>query len=698
MRLLRRFPYALLVTVVSLAVLAPGADPLGAEEGMWTFDNPPTKILKERYGFEPTPQWLEHLRLSSARLNDGGSGSFVSGDGLVLTNHHVASGQIEKLSTKEKNLTELGFHARTLAEEPKCPDLEVNVLVSTENVTDRIQKARSGAKSEYGALKARTAAIASLEKESLDKTGLRSDVVTLYNGSEYWLYRYKRYTDVRLVFAPEFQAAFFGGDPDNFTYPRHDLDFSILRVYENDKPAATPHHLKWNSKGAAENELVFVSGHPGGTERLKTMAQLELNRDHYYPWLLNTFQRRLAVLRQYGERGPEQARQAQGLVFGVENSVKAISGEYQGLKTPDVLAGKRKDEEAFRAAVNANPEWKKRYGGAWDSIALAQEKKVADIGTALYSMARLSSLAMEIVRYGSELQRPDADRLEGFHDSQLESLKFRLTSPAPVYPELDEALLTDAWSQALERRGPNDPYIKAALQGRSPKDVAHEVTSGTKLGDAGYRKSLIEGGQRAIAASDDPFIVLARRVAPITRDQTIRTEQEIESVESAAEELLGQARFAVYGKSMHPDATFTLRLSYGTVSGYPMNGTVAPWKTTFHGLYDRALGFGMKPPYNLSARFAERKDRLDLTTPLNFVLSADIIGGNSGSPVVNRAGEIVGLVFDGNIESLVGNFVYDAQRARTVAVHTGAITEALRKLYDASALADTLEGTAAGSR
>ena len=521
-------------------------------------------------------------------------------------------------------------------------------------------------------------------------------MVTLYQGGEYWLYRYKRYTDVRLVFAPESQAAFFGGDPDNFTYPRHDLDFSILRVYENDKPAATPHHLKWNSTGAVENELVFVSGHPGGTERLKTISQLEFSRDHYYPWSLNTLQRRLAALRKYGERGPDQARQAQGLVFQVENSVKALSGEYQGLKTPDVLAPRLKDEEALRAAVNANPEWKKLYGGAWDSITLLQEKKVTEIGTSLYSLARLSSLALDVVRYGSELQRPDADRLDGFHDSQLESLKFRLTSPAPVYPELDEALLTDAWSQVLERRGPDDPYIKAALQGRSPQEVAREVTAGTKLGDAAYRKSLLEGGQKAIVVSDDPFIALARRVVPILREQVTRTERDIESAESAAEEFLGQARFAVYGKRINPDATFTLRLSYGTVAGYPMNGTVAPWKTTFHGLYDRALGFGMKPPYNLSARLAERKDRIDLTTPLNFVLSADIIGGNSGSPVVNRAGEIVGLVFDGNIESLVGNFVYDAQRARTIAVHTRAITEALRKVYDAGRLADALEGTGRG--
>ena len=662
-----------------------------AEEGMWTFDNPPLQQLKERYGFTPTKEWLDRLRLASVRLNDGGSGSFVSADGLLLTNHHVARGQIQKLSTAGRDLIASGFYARTHGEELECPDLELNVLVSMEDVTAAVQREVAG-KADQDAQKARQAVMARLSKESQDATGLRSDIVTLYHGGEYWLYRYKRYTDVRLVFAPEQQAAFFGGDPDNFTYPRHDLDFTLLRAYENGRPASTPHHLRVQPKGATNGDLVFVSGHPGQTERLKTMAQLEFNRDHYYPWLLETFERRLRTLRKYAEGGPERARQAEDLRLSLENSMKAISGEHAGLENPEAMTAKGKDEAAFRERVNSRPEWKKLYGGAWDAIALAQEKKVAELGTSLYSLARLSSLALDIVRYAAETARPDADRLPGFHDAQLESLKFRLLSPAPVYPELDEVLLADAWAQMLERRGPKDPYVAAALGGRSPGDVAKEVTSGTRLGDPAFRKALIEGGEAAVNASTDPFVALARRVAPIAREQTLRTQREIQAAEAAAAELLGQARFAIYGRTLSPDATFTLRLAYGTISGYPMNGTQAPPKTTFHGLYDRAYGFQMKGPYALPPRYVDRKDRLDLATPLNFVNTCDIIGGNSGSPVVNRDGELVGLIFDGNIESLVSSFMYDIERSRAVAVDAAAIVHVLRVLYDAGALADELEG------
>ncbi len=696
----RRLVFALLIVPLLLILPAPGGVVSGSspisgsseDEGMWTLDNPPARDLKERYGFVATPEWLEHLRLASVRLNDGGSGSFVSADGLLLTNHHVARGQLQKLSTEKRDLIRDGFYAPTQPHELKCPDLEMNVLVSMEDVTARVLAAVTSGMSDDEALKARKAETARLEKESLDRTGLRSQMVSLYHGGEYWLYRYKRYTDVRLVFAPERQAAFFGGDPDNFTYPRHDLDFAVLRAYEDGKPARTPHFLKWNAKGAADGELVFVSGHPGGTERLKTLAQLQFNRDHYYPWMLDVLDRRLAALRRYASRGPEQARQAENLIFGLENGVKAYRGEFQGLRDPALMATKEKAEQAFRARVDSRPEWKERFGRAWDEIARAQEKRIASLGTAIPSFTRLSSLALNIVQYVVEVEKPDAERLDGFHESQLESLRFRLLSPAPVYPEMEAALLADAWSQALVGRGPDDPFLKAALGGRPPEQVGNEVASGTKLGDAAVRKALLEGGESAVAASADPMIALARRIDPIMRERTRRTEKEIESVEVAAGEQLGRARFAVYGKTVSPDATFTLRLAYGTVAGYAMNGTRAPSKTTLHGLYDRALGFDFKSPYHLPDRFLKRKARLDLATPLNFVSTCDIIGGNSGSPVVNRAGELVGVIFDGNIESLVSNFVYDLERGRAVAVHAGAIVEVLRKVYDAWTLADALEG------
>lgn len=678
------------------ALLACGLASLAAaEEGMWTFDNPPVKQLQQKYNFTPTQEWLDHLRLSSVRFNDGGSGSFVSATGLVLTNHHVALGQLQKVSSPQKDYVADGFLARTPEEELKCPDLELNVLVSMENVTDRVLAAVKPGMSEKQANDARKAAIAAIEKESMEKTGLRSDVVTLYHGGEYWLYRYKKYTDVRLVFAPEQQTAFYGGDPDNFTYPRYDLDMALFRVYEDGKPVKPQHYLKWNPEGAKDGELVFVSGHPGSTNRLYTLAQLETLRDLSYPMRLEGIERRLGVARAYAARGKEQARQAAGLIFGLENSKKALSGEYKGLKDPQLMQIKAQQEKELRDKVAANPEWQKAYGDAWQAIEKAQasfRERAKEYSYRRLSGYRLPGVALSIVQLVAEVKKPDGERLDGFHESQLPSLKFRLFSPAPIYPEFEEVLLADGLREALEKLGPEDPFVKAALAGKTPEQVAHEAITGTKLADPDFRKQLVEGGEEAVAKSQDPLIALARRVDPILRQERKWYEDTIESVVRTAGEKIGKARFAIYGKDTYPDATFTLRLTYGTVTGYPYNGTIAPSKTTFYGLYDRAASFDYKPPFHLPQRWLDRKDALNLATPLNFVSTCDIIGGNSGSPVVNRQGEIVGLIFDGNIESLVGRFVFDITANRAVAVHTAGMTEALKKVYDAEFLVKELLG------
>ncbi len=672
-----------------------GVPPASGDEGMWTFDNPPADRLQEKYGFAITKDWLDHVRLASVRFNDGGSGSFVSPTGLVLTNHHVALGQLQKVSSPQKDYVSEGFYARSEADEMKCPDLELNILMSTEDVTQRIQGVVKKGMSDKDALKARKAEIAKVEKESLDATGLRSDVVSLYAGGEYWLYRYKKYTDVRLVFAPEQQAAFFGGDPDNFTYPRYDLDMALFRVYENGKPVQSSHYLQWNAKGAQTGDLVFVSGNPGSTDRLRTVAEIETQRDHLLPMTLDRLKRMLGVLKQYSARGPERAREAAELIFGIENSLKALQGEYDGLRDKNLIEKKQKEESDFRARVNAAPELKKLYGGAWDEIAQVQVKEMGRLKQMRFRTlagVRLPSLALGLVRYVAEIKKPDGDRLDGYHDSQLDSLRFYLFSPAPIYPQLDVAMLANGLQQALEELGPNDPFVKSALNGRTPEQIAAEVMGATKLADPAVRKALVEGGQTAVDSSTDPAVVFARRIDPSMREIRKWFEDNIQSVETSAGEKIGKARFAVYGKSEYPDATFTLRLAYGVVKGYPMNGTEAPPRTTFYGLYDRSLGFDRKPPFRPPARYFERKDKLDLSTPLNFVNTCDIIGGNSGSPVIDRNGGIVGLIFDGNIESLVGNYVYNEENNRAVAVHAAAMIEALRKLYDAGALADELEG------
>ncbi|HEV8383981.1 MAG TPA: S46 family peptidase, partial [Candidatus Acidoferrales bacterium] len=596
---------------------------------------------------------------------------------------------------KDKDYVANGFFARSAAEELKCPDLELNVLMAMENVTKRVGASVKPAMTEKDALKARKAEMAKIEKEALTGSDSHAEVVTLYNGAEYWLYKYKKYTDVRLVAAPEQQAAFFGGDPDNFTYPRYDLDFAVFRVYENDKPVASSQYLKWNVKGAADGELIFISGHPGSTERQQTVAQLETLRDVIYPTVIKSLKRRLAVLKRYEALGAEQARQANNQIFGIENSLKAFGGEYEGLLDKSLMDKKRKEEKEFQAKVAAKPELQKGYGSAWATIAAAEKQYATLYKKSRFRVVRglrLPSLALQIVQYVAEVKKPDSDRLDGFHDSDLESLRFRLLSPAPVYPQLEEVLIADSLQESKEQLGASDPFVVATLGARKPADVVKELMSGTKLADPAVRKALVEGGEKAVAASTDPLIVLARKIDPIARQTRKAMEDTVQSVETPAGEKIGRALFAVYGKDRYPDATFTLRLSYGTIAGYPMNGTIAPPLTTMYGLYDRAASFGMKPPFNLPPRFVERKDKLDLTTPFNTVMTGDIIGGNSGSPVINRNAELVGLIFDGNIESLVGNFVYDDAKNRAVAVHSAVIIEALRKLYDAGALADELEG------
>jgi hypothetical protein len=689
-----------LISVSVLALLLCGtalSSPRSAagEEGMWTFDNPPARQLKEKYGFAATREWLDHVRLSSVRFNDGGSGSFISPAGLVLTNHHVALGQLQKVSTPQKNYVSDGFYARTRTEEMKCPDLELNILISMEDVTSKVTGAVKAGMNDQDALKARKSEIARIEKDSTDRTGLRSDVVSLYAGGEYWIYRYKKYTDVRLVFAPEQQIAFYGGDPDNFTYPRYDLDMAIFRAYENGQPAQSTNYLKWNAKGADAGDLVFVSGNPGSTERLSTVSQLENQRDYLLPTYLKMMKRRLGLLKKYSERGPEQARQAAGQIFGIENSLKAITGEYNGLLDTALMAKKRQEESEFRSLLARKPELNKQYGPAWDEIAQADKKqhlRLKELRFRSLRGSRLAVIALNIVQYVAEIKKPDGDRLDGFHDSQLESLKFRLFSPAPVYPELEIALMSDGLKESLEELGPGDPFVSAILAGRSPADAAKAIIEGTRLADPAVRKALVEGGQAAVAASSDPAIAAARAIDPLVRELIKWQEDHIESVQTKAGEMIGKARFAVFGKEAYPDATFTLRLTYGTVQGYPMNGTQAPPKTTFFGLYDRAYGFGMKPPFQLPARYMERRATLDLATPLDFVLSCDIIGGNSGSPVVDRNGDLVGLIFDGNIESLVGNYVYNGENNRGVAVHSAGMLEALKKLYDTAPLVDELMG------
>jgi hypothetical protein len=649
-----------------------------ADEGMWTFDNPPRKQWKERYKFEPSEVWLDHVRLASVRLNDGGSGSFVSPNGLMVTNQHVAGGQLQKVSTKDKDYTKEGFYARTADEELKCPDLECNVLVSYQDVTARVQSAVKPGASNQEASEQRKVVIAAIEKEATEKTGLKCDVISLYSGGEYWLYRFKKYTDIRLVFAVEEQIAFFGGDYDNFTYPRYDLDVAFFRAYEDGKPAKTPHYFKWSAAGPSDGELVILSGNPGSTARLLTLAQIQYQRDVGNPLQKQVWTSRRDALARYAARGPEQARQAGSATRSLNNSLKRLVGQQEGLMNPRMLAKKEAEEKALRDAVAARADLQKAYGEVWEQIGAAYRvlpSMAARIAFSELKPSRLGTIASQLVRYAEEMKKPNDKRYDEFRDSKLDSFMFGLMSPAPIYPEMEEAVLAAWLEEGLKTLGPNDPFIEAALGGSTPAAVAKQGVSGTRLGNVALRYSLRLGGADAIAKCDDPMIVLARRIEPIIRELRAWNEEKILNVEASAGEKLAKARFAVYGKSLPPDANFNLRISYGRVLGYEEDTTLVPYKSTFFGLYDRARSFDEKPPYDLPRRYREAKDKLDLATPLNFVYTADTIGGNSGSPVINGNGELVGLNFDSNIQKLPNRYWYveENEGGRAVGVHSAAI-------------------------
>ncbi|HEX8090319.1 MAG TPA: S46 family peptidase [Blastocatellia bacterium] len=667
-----------------------------ADEGMWTFNNVPRAEIKKRYGFDVTDAWLKKVQLASVRFNNGGSGSFVSADGLVLTNHHIASDTLQKISSAEKDYVKDGFYAPMRDKEVKAPDLELNVLISLEDVTDRVNRAVKPGVSGEEANAARRAEIAAIEKESLAATGLRSDVVTLYQGGQYNLYRYKKYTDVRLVFAPEFGIAFFGGDPDNFNYPRYDLDMALFRVYEGNKPIKVENYFKWSKAGAKDGELVFVSGHPGSTARLNTVAHLEYLRDTGIPFVQRLLAREHELLEKYSAKGEEQSRRAKEELFSIENALKVYRGQLEGLQDKSLMAKKAKAEEALRHSVNTDEKKRKEYGDAWDSI--ARGRKTLPAYSREYSLleggagfnSELFAIARTLVRLAAERAKPDTERLPDYTEARRESLELNLFSPAPIYEDLEKMKLADSLAFMRDELGGDNAAVKKALDGKSPEARAAELIEGTKLKDVNYRKQLASGGVKAIDESTDPMIVLARSVDEQSRALRKRYESEVQSSERASYSKIARALFDIEGTKLYPDATFTLRLSYGTVKGYQENGRQVPPFTTIAGLYKRAAEHGNKSPYDLPESWVAKKSALDLNMPFNFVSTNDITGGNSGSPVFNKNAELVGLIFDGNIQSLVGNFVFDDTQNRAVSVDSRAMIEALRKVYGAKEVADEL--------
>jgi hypothetical protein len=666
------------------------------DEGMWTFNNVPREDIKQKYGFDVTDEWLHKVQLASVRFNNGGSGSFVSPNGLVLTNYHIVEDFVGELSSPTKDYAKEGFVASSRADEMKAEGLELNQLISIEDVTAVVNSAVKPDMSAAEANTARRAQISAIEADSTKTTGLRSDVVTLYQGGQYNLYRYKKYTDVRLVFVPEFQAAFFGGDPDNFNFPRFNIDMALVRVYENDQPVQTDNYFKWSKTGAKDGELVFVTGHPGSTQRLNTVAHLESLRDVSIPLLLRMLQSRQKMLKAYMAGGEEQTRRAQNELNSIENAIKVYKGQVEGLKDPKLMAKKRMAEQQLRNAIDMDAKQKKEYADAWTKIAKARgdlaayerDRRFMDLTAGFNTV--LFGYARTLVRMAEENEKPDAKRLPEYMSTRRAALEAGLYSTAPIYDDFEKAKLANSLEFLMNEYGGNSAFAKKVLQGKTPTARAAELIDGTKLKDVEYRKQVAAAGVRMINSGTDPMIELAKDVDKEARAVRKRYEEEVVAVERANYAKIANALFEREGTKLYPDATFTLRLSYGAVKGYRENGKFVPPFTTLGGLYARSNQYHHAFPYNLPSRWNSKRAAINLKTPFNFVSTNDIIGGNSGSPTINKKGELVGLIFDGNIQSLVGNFEYDESVNRSISVDVRGMLEVLRKVFNANTIADEL--------
>jgi hypothetical protein len=687
---MKRFPVAALAALASCVAVA--------DEGMWTFDNPPRATVADKYGVTLDSAWLKRVREGTVRLDSGCTGSFISGDGLILTNHHCARECIANNSTPEKDLVGNGFLAGTREQEPRCGDDSISVLVGTEDVTAQVAKATAGTADE-AIVEARRAELTRLEQaceEASKKSAggaLKCERVTLYQGGQYWLYKYKRYEDVRLVFAPESDIAAFGGDPDNFQFPRWCLDMSILRAYENGKAASTPNHLRINWDGADPGDPVFVSGHPGNTDRLLTVAQLATQRTTFMPFWLMRFSELRGRILQYAKTGEEPRRTTESYLNQIENAVKVRRKQFDALLDPALFEAAAGKEQALRASVASNPALA-GSASAWDDIEKSQlvwrDMLVPHTfieGAAAFN-SQLFIYARTLVRAGAERAKSNEARLAEFTEARLPAVKQGLEAPIPVYPDFEILRLSFGLERMREWLGPDHPLVRQVFGNDSPDTLAARLVGDSKLADPAARLALYEGGQAAIAGSQDPMIRLAAAVDPTARELRKRFEEQVEGPVQRGQEAIAKARFAAYGTSDYPDATFTLRLSYGAMMGWTEKGEeVRPW-TELSRAFERATG---EPPFKIPPRWLAAKDRLTMTTPANFTTNNDIVGGNSGSPMLNAQGEIVGLAFDGNIHSISGSYWFDDRMNRSIGVHPAYMREAMDKVYGAKALLEEID-------
>jgi hypothetical protein len=676
---------------ILLALACMAALPAFAEEGMWTFDNFPSSTVKGHYGTEITPAWLDHVRLSTIRLANC-TASFVSREGLILTNHHCVESCLAELSSKDKSLVELGFAAADRNAEQRCPAQLADVLMGTEDVTDVMSKAIAGL-SDTAANDARKRTLTMLEQaceqaSAKAKSGkLRCQGVTLYQGGQYFLYKYKRYDDLRMVFAPEADIASFGGDPDNFQFPRWSLDFSMLRAYENNKPAATPNYLRINFNGPSANQLVFVAGHPGSTARLHTRAQLEFDRDMPLPITLMRAAELRGRLIQFGTTNPADDRIVQAPLNSLQNAIKVRRKELDALNDDALLTGKSEAEERLRSSAHiagADPWHEIESASARERALYLQYtflENAAGFNSGLFREARL------LVRGAEERTKRNVDRLREFTEAALPLIQRELYARVPVYPELEVLTLSFSLERMREWLGPDHPVVRKLLSKESPGSLATRLIAETKIDDAEVRKQLWHGGKAAVNASLDPMIEFARAVDADARYVRRQFEDEVEAPVAAATQKIAAARFKAYGTNIYPDATFTLRLNYGTVQGWIEAGTPVQPFTHLGRAFERATGAS---PFKIPASWIRVKEKLDMRTPFCISTNNDIVGGNSGSPLIDADGRIVGLMFDGNIHSIAGRYWFDAANNRAIAVHPAIIREALNTVYGAEALLNEL--------